>query len=103
MTDKDNTLTKRFFDSHKREIADNGFTQKVMNELPKRKRNTDWIIVFFTFLGMALSVIFIDVEETLLAFFQVMKNIPYYYYFAVISAFPLAFISLYFIRKGKLF
>lgn len=34
MTEKDNDLLLRFFHEHRQEIADNGFSQRVMRRLP---------------------------------------------------------------------
>lgn len=103
MTDKNDASVKDFLHLHKTNVSDDGFTQKVMNTLPRRKRDFDWIVVVFTFLGMVLSLFLVDVEEALAAFYQTLTHIPYYYYLAFIAAFPLAFLSVFYIKKGKLF
>ena len=36
MTENDEQLLMRFFDEHRRDIPDNGFTQRVMRQLPAR-------------------------------------------------------------------
>ena len=37
MEDKDELLLKDFFKEHRQEIADNGFSRRVMNRLPERR------------------------------------------------------------------
>ena len=54
-TKYDDRMIRNFFQEHKKEIADNHFTKKVMQILPEKKKNYDWIIVLFTALGTLLA------------------------------------------------
>ena len=39
MKNKDDILLKQFFDQHKQQIADNGFSEKVMQRIPQQSRH----------------------------------------------------------------
>lgn len=51
-----NTLSdkelKLLFQQNKTEIKDNGFTQRVMNNIPHKRNNTNWIIGAFSIIGI---------------------------------------------------
>ena len=82
-------LLKDFFGEQKREIADNGFSNRVMRQLPETT-DRGWIIWVFAALGMALSIYFGLTtglfQHVLLLLF---KTVPYYYLLACIASFPL--------------
>lgn len=51
----DDRMIRNFFQENKKEIEDNRFTKKVMQKLPEKKKNYDWIIVLFTALGTLIA------------------------------------------------
>jgi hypothetical protein len=53
---------KNYFKSHKQEIDDNGFSDKVMNKLPVLPRKNSIIIFTFLFAGLLASMHLIDVN-----------------------------------------
>jgi len=53
MMNKDDILLKQFFADHKQEIADNGFSQRVMHRLPDRQqRLAHWWSLFCFMAGL---------------------------------------------------
>ena len=44
MKNKDDILLKQFFDQHKQQIADNGFSEKVMQCIPQQQSARPYII-----------------------------------------------------------
>ena len=58
MTARDEELVKHFFEEHQVDIADDGFTSRVMNQLPERTQwlNRIWTVICLTF-GIVLAVV----------------------------------------------
>ena len=85
ITDK---VLKDFFNEHKQEIADNGFTHRVMRQLPEHAYR-GWIVWIFAAVGMAitiyLGITFGLVEQVLL----LLKQVPIYYILGGIFCLPL--------------
>lgn len=56
-TNQDEMLVKAFFDEHTQEIADHGFTKRVMRHLPDRSRrlNRIWTVIC-TVLGIVFFI-----------------------------------------------
>lgn len=103
MNGNNEKTVKKYFDNHKVEISDNGFTNHVMNKIPQREKKADWIIVVFTFLGMIISVLLLDVNKTFNELIQIISQISYLYIIIFVAAFPIVFLSIYyFIQKEKL-
>ena len=71
MENKDDELLKQFFAQHTFELADNGFTQQVMQKLPRRLVNLNRIWVFFCCL---LGVVFLLVSNALNQLRMVFSN-----------------------------
>jgi fatty acid desaturase len=84
-TDK---LLKDFFSQNKKEIADNGFTQRVMRKLPEQA-DSSWIVWVFAAIGMAITIylgISSGIIEQIMLLF---KHVSIYYILAGIFSFPL--------------
>jgi hypothetical protein len=94
-TNNNDKMLKDFFSEGKKEIADNGFTQRVMRNLPEQP-DKNWIVGVFAVIGMLLTMAFgfyTGSLQLLLAYFH---QIPIYYFLAAIFCFPLiGLISLY--------
>jgi hypothetical protein len=59
---KEDDLVQRFFEKNKSEISDNGFSEKVMKQLPAQK-SLDWIVWFFAATGISVTLyIFLSME-----------------------------------------
>ena len=84
-TDK---MLQDFFSKNKFEIADNGFTHRVMRKLPEQT-DRSWIVWVFAALGTALTLAYglnTGLIQNVLMYFQ---HIPIYYFLAGIFSFPL--------------
>ena len=46
---------KRFFQDNKREIENDGFSKNVMQKLPHKKKNREWIVIPFAITGVFAS------------------------------------------------
>ncbi|MDD4969536.1 MAG: DUF5056 domain-containing protein [Paludibacter sp.] len=97
--DKDKLL-KDFFSGHKQEIADNGFTQRVMRRLPEQT-DKGWIVWIFAAIGMAISIylgITFGLVENILT---LMKQVSIYYILAGIFCLPLLGTAGFFFTQNK--
>jgi len=87
-TNNKDKLLKDFFSGYKQEIADNGFTARVMQRLPEETYR-GWIIWIFAAIGMALTF-YIGLQsglvDQLLVFFN---HVPVYYIVGGVFCFPL--------------
>ncbi len=94
-------LLKDFFSENKKEIADNGFSNRVMRNLPVTADNS-WIVWVFAAVGMALSIYF-GLTSGLFehAFSLLFKSVPYYYLLAGIACFPLLGTAGYYLAQNK--
>ena len=72
MTEIDDNLLKQFFSENKQEIADNGFTRRVMQSLPNRDTKIANILVSLCALA---SLILFVVSDGLLALVGVLREV----------------------------
>lgn len=81
-------LLKDFFSEHKQEIADKGFSQRVMRKLPEQA-DRRWIVWIFASIGFLLTFL-LGVEngalKEIVHFFQ---QISIYYLLGIVFMFPL--------------
>ena len=99
-TNKTDNLLKGFFSDYKQEIADNGFTQRVMQKLPEQTYR-GWIVWIFAALGMAITIylgITIGLIEQIVS---LMKHVPVYYLIAGIFCFPLVGTAGFYFSQNK--
>lgn len=96
-TDK---MLKEFFSNQKQEIADNGFTKRVMHKLPEQADH-GWIVWIFAAIGMAISIYWgINsglIEQLMLLF----KHVPIYYMLGGIFCFPLVGTAGFYLSQHK--
>ncbi|HEY5589975.1 MAG TPA: DUF5056 domain-containing protein [Paludibacter sp.] len=87
-TTKTDKMLKDFFSERKQEIADNGFTQRVIRKLPEQT-DRGWIVWIFTAIGMAISI-YLGINSGLIQnILMYMEHISIYYLLAGIFCFPL--------------
>jgi hypothetical protein len=87
-TNRTDNLLKDFFSEHKQEVADNGFTQRVMQHLPEQA-DRSWIVWIFAAIGMAITI-YLGINLGLLQrIFLLLQHIPYYYLLIAVFWFPL--------------
>jgi hypothetical protein len=84
-TDK---LLKDFFSQNKKEIADNGFTRRVMRKLPEQA-DRSWIVWVFAAIGMAISIYLGIYSGLIEQIMLVFRQVPIYYLLGGIFCFPL--------------
>ena len=99
-TNKTDNLLKGFFGEYKQEIADNGFTQRVMQKLPEQTYR-GWIVWIFAALGMAITIylgITIGLVDQVLL---LLKHVPVYYLIAGIFCFPLVGTAGFYFSQNK--
>jgi len=84
-TDK---LLKDFFSQNKKEIADNGFTRRVMRKLPEQA-DRSWIVWVFAAIGMAISIYLGIYSGLIEQIMLVFRQVSIYYLLGGIFCFPL--------------
>lgn len=96
-------LLNQFFSEQKQEIADNGFSNRVIQKLPE-KSYRGWIVWLFAAFGMAISIYF-GLTSGMFehAAFLLFKTMPYYYFLAAITFFPLIGTAGYYFAQNKQF
>jgi hypothetical protein len=87
-TNNKDKMLKNYFDENKIEIADNGFSNRVMRQLPN-KANKDWIVWVFAAIGMMFSLYFGLSTGLIQNILLVITKIPIYYFLAGVFSFPL--------------
>lgn len=98
-TDK---MLKDFFGEHKQEIADNGFTNRVMRKLPE-KADRSWIVWIFTCVGILLSLLLGFYSGTFETLLMYMQHISIYYLLIGIFCFPLVGSAGFYFTQNKAF
>jgi hypothetical protein len=98
-TNTDNML-KTFFSEQKHEIADNGFSERVMLKLPKQA-DYSWIVGVFAALGMAISIYLSIVLGLVQHALTIIQHVPYYYLLGAVFFFPLVGSVFVFLRQDK--
>jgi hypothetical protein len=91
MESKNKDIVADFFAVNKQEIADNGFTRKVMLQLPVARRNHIIIGIFF-YVGCTLSLLFAMYSGFLKNLVTLLKDIPPFYYIGAITLIPFVYI-----------
>lgn len=81
-------LLKDFFSQNKKEIADNGFTRRVMRKLPEQA-DRSWIVWVFAAIGMAISIYLGIYSGLIEQIMLVFRQVPIYYLLGGIFCFPL--------------
>ena len=93
-------LLKDFFSENKQEIADNGFTRRVMRQLPETA-DRSWIVWVFSAIGMAISMYLVinsTIIEQLLLFF---RHVSIYYILGTVFCLPLLGTAGYYVSQNK--
>jgi len=99
-TNKNDKLLKDFFSEYKQDIADNGFTQRVMRSLPEEAYR-GWIVWIFAAIGMALTIYLGVTSGTIEQILLLLKHIPVYYIIGGVFCFPLVGTAGYYFAQNK--
>ena len=101
-TNIEDDMLKKFFSENKREFADNGFTQKVMEKLPKRQ-NKNWILWAFTIVGLVLSMYLVITTGLINSLPKLLNDIPLFYLLVIVFSFPfVVFIGMIFQKNSQI-
>jgi len=100
-TKYDDRMIRNFFQENKKEIEDNHFTKKVMQKLPEKKKNYDWIIVLFTALGTLIAGLLGWNYQLPAISISVPGHTTLYYLLGGIFAFPFVTLFIYELLNKK--
>jgi hypothetical protein len=93
-------MLKDFFSQNKQEIADNGFSNRVIRKLPETA-DRGWIVWVFAAIGMAISIYLLlnsaIIEQLLLVF----SHISIYYILGTVFCFPLLGTAGYYLTQDR--
>jgi hypothetical protein len=96
-TDK---LLKSFFNERKQEIADNGFSRRVMRRLPE-PADRSWIMWIFAATGIAISM-YLSIKFGLIATIMLyFEHISIYYLLSAVFCFPLISMLGFYLARNK--
>lgn len=93
-------MLKDFFSANKTEIADNGFSKRVMRQLPE-PADKSWIVWLFASLGLVLTILLGVQNGVLEQILLHLKNISIYYWLGCICLFPIVGSMSYCYVQGK--
>ena len=96
-TDK---MLKDFFGEQKQEIIDNGFSKRVIRNLPEQN-NRDWIVWVFAIIGLLLTTILAVHTGLIQNIFVAMRDISIYYLLTAVFSFPLVGIIGFYFTQNK--
>lgn len=83
-----NDLLKSFFDENRKEITDNGFSKRVLKQIPETP-NRDWIVWLFAAIGISISMLFGYYSGLFSTIYSFVLHIPTYYFPIAVFCFPL--------------
>lgn len=92
---------RSFLSENKKQIEDYGFSQKVMKSLPYKK-NTQWIIPFFSILGFYSSLLYIDLKDILYYINSTLLQSNPLYVVGCLICIPFMCLAIWYIRDNKL-
>lgn len=81
-------LLKEFFSEHKTEIADNGFSERVVQKLPEQA-DRSWIVWIFASIGFLLTVLLGVENGVVQEMLHILQQISIYYLLGLVFLFPL--------------
>ncbi len=93
-------LLKDFFGEQKQEIADNGFTRRVMQKLPEQA-DRGWIVWIFAAIGMAISI-YLGLSSGLMEQILILlQRVSIYYILGGVFCFPLLGTAGFYLSQNK--
>lgn len=93
-------MLKNFFSENKTEIADNGFSKRVMQKLPEQT-DRSWIVWVFAAIGMAFSLYLGFSSGLFVKATEIVEHVPFYYFLAGVFCFPLIGSAGFFFTQPK--
>ena len=93
-------MLKDFFSENKQEIADNGFTNRVIRKLPETA-DRSWIVWIFAAIGMAISMYLVINSTIIEQLFLAFRHISIYYILGTVFCLPLLGTAGYYLSQNK--
>ena len=94
-TDETDKLLKNIFQEHKTEIADNGFSHRVIRHLPENN-SREWVVWIFAALGLSITFYLCLTSGCLQSAMLALHQVSLYYFLIGICAFPLLGAAVYY-------
>lgn len=79
-------VLKTFFQGQKQEVADNGFSQEVLQRLPLRQTYREWLVIPFAIAGGIISFLYAFYFGFFAEIAQVIQNNPEQFLFVLFVA-----------------
>lgn len=99
-TNNEDEMLKKFFSENKTEIANNGFSKKVMQKIPQ-ERTKEWIVGVFTMIGIGLAGYLAIPTGLINAFLVLFTGISIYYLLIAVFIFPLITFLVLILQKNR--
>ena len=93
--DVNDKLLKQFFNENKQEIANNGFSNRVLHKLHETA-DRSWIVWIFAAMGMSLTLAMGIYSGFFHELLLSIEHISIYYLLAVVVSFPVLGAAMYF-------
>ncbi|MGI6223418.1 MAG: DUF5056 domain-containing protein [Prevotella sp.] len=85
MNDNDERFVQRFFNEHRREIEDNGFSQQVMRSLPKKQ--SPLIMYLWSAIGILAMIVYF-IAAHCITDVKYIFNLTYHWLMTLVSKSP---------------
>ena len=95
------TELKILFQNNKQIIEDNGFSEKVMHNLPQKQKNREWLVLPFAFTGGVVSFILSLHSGLLLRIAQSIYNEPEQFILTLLIVFLAAIAVFVFFERNR--
>jgi hypothetical protein len=99
-TDETDKMLKIIFQEQKSEIADNGFTNRVISHLPETN-SREWIVWLFAALGLSITLFWCLTSGCLQSAMITLHQVPLYYFLIGICAFPMLGAAVYYYANSS--
>jgi len=96
---KDDNINS-YIKSHKQDIPDNGFSAKMLKQLPENTKPA-YIIGLFTYIGITLSLVLAFYSGVFAKVAELITSVPIYYYLIGIGVLPLPFLIYLLLNSAK--
>lgn len=100
-TNHDDQMIRNFFQENKKEIDDKFFTKRVIQKLPARKKNYEWIIVLFTAIGTLLAGLLGRNSQLPSIYIPLPDQVTLYYLLGGVFVFPFVMLLIYKLLNNK--
>jgi hypothetical protein len=100
---KTNDKVENFLLKNKIEIDDNGFSEKVMTKLPRKKSDPSWITPIYILVGIIITLLVIGVENIESTLLTLIFNTPIFYLAGYVLLFLISFFAIFLYNNKRLY